>query len=359
MDNFEYRNYTTEEYMRHIASLNANYTQDVYDQSDYRQNYTDSYDYNAENSYNPYVHQQTNRKKINRNRTKRKKLFDNPILRKFAVTTMIAIVFGVFAGISFNFIVKDSINDLSEARKVIENNVPTTNVFTEDKGSENLKLTSGIGVSEIADEIMASMVSIDVKAVQTYYSFFGGGQEYEVEGTGTGIIVDSDKEELLIITNNHVISDAKEVNITFIDKLTYKAKIVLTDEEIDLALIAIDLDELSEDTLAQIKMASLGESKEIKVGEQVVAIGNALGYGQSVTTGIVSALNRINTTTIATLIQTDAAINPGNSGGALVNLRGEVIGINSSKFASTEVEGIGYAIPVSEAKQLIEEYKED
>ncbi len=227
-----------------------------------------------------------------------------------------------------------------------------------------------LDVSDIAESVMPSIVSITNKSVQeikNYFSMFGyGGQSrlMETESAGSGFIIGKNGEELLIVTNCHVVENADMLTVCFVDNQAYEASIKGTDSANDLAVIAIPLSSISLDTMAQIKVASIGDSEALKVGEQVVAIGNALGYGQSVTTGIVSAKNR----SIAgggddplaqgeeapTYIQTDAAINPGNSGGALVNMNGEVVGINSAKMSSTEVEGMGYAIPVSRVSHIIE-----
>ena len=225
---------------------------------------------------------------------------------------------------------------------------------------------------------MPSIVSItnkSVQEVQNYFSMFGyGGQAQEVESTsvGSGIIIGKNDTELLIVTNNHVVEGADTLSASFIDNSVYEATIKGTDSDNDLAVIAVPLSSISDDTMSQITVAAVGDSDSLKVGEQVVAIGNALGYGQSVTTGIVSATDRtlsssdssdsnalisstVTTKETPTYIQTDAAINPGNSGGALVNMKGEVIGINSAKLASTEVEGMGYAIPITRVSSIIEE----
>lgn len=180
--------------------------------------------------------------------------------------------------------------------------------------------------------------------------------QQEVESCGSGIIIGQNDNELLIATNNHVVADADTISVGFIDNQAYEASVKGTDADNDLAVIAVKLSDISDDTMKQIKVASIGDSDSLKVGEQVVAIGNALGYGQSVTTGIVSAVDRQVGGSEAEngFIQTDAAINPGNSGGALLNMKGEVIGINSAKLASTEVEGMGYAIPLSTASPIIE-----
>ncbi len=216
-----------------------------------------------------------------------------------------------------------------------------------------------LDVSDIAEGMMPAMVSItniSVSEVQSYFGMFGRGQmqAQKQQSSGTGIIIGENESELLIVTNNHVVEDATTLTVCFVDDEVCEAVIKGTDPDNDLAVIAVKLADIKEETAAAIKIAKIGNSDELKVGEQVVAIGNALGYGQSVTTGIVSALNRQIDTTDAIMIQTDAAINPGNSGGALLNMNGEVIGINSAKFSSADVEGMGYAISITTATPIIE-----
>lgn len=241
------------------------------------------------------------------------------------------------------------------------------------KDDSESKTKGSLDVSDIAAEGMKSVVSITTKSVQDVQNYlgyygFGGSQGYttqqEVEGSGSGIIVGKNDDNLLIATNYHVVSGADTVSVTCIDGETYAATVNGYDEDKDLAVVSVPLSDISDDTMDQIAVATIGSSDDLKVGEQVVAIGNALGYGQSVTTGIVSAKNRkMNDEGIeqdedsdaTNLIQTDAAINPGNSGGALLNTAGEVIGINSVKYSDTSVEGIGYAIPMDTAKPIIEE----
>ena len=233
-------------------------------------------------------------------------------------------------------------------------------------------IRGSLDVSDIAESVMPSIVSITnktVQEVQNYFRMFGHSysapsQSIETESCGSGIVIGKNDTELLIVTNNHVVEGATTLSASFIDSQTYEAVTKGTDPDNDLAVIAIPLESISEDTMSQIKIAAIGNSDALKVGQQVVAIGNALGYGQSVTTGIVSATDRtIGTSSsgasdeaeeVPSYIQTDAAINPGNSGGALVNMNGEVIGINSAKLASTEVEGMGYAIPVTRVSDIIE-----
>ncbi|MBU5482109.1 S1C family serine protease [Blautia sp. MSJ-19] len=245
---------------------------------------------------------------------------------------------------------------------------------SEDSTDESDSKTKGsLDVSDIAAEGMKSVVSITTKSVQDVQNYlgyygFGGSQGYttqqEVEGSGSGIIVGKNDDNLLIATNYHVVSGADTVSVTCIDGETYAATVNGYDEDKDLAVVSVPLSDISDDTMDQIEVATIGSSDDLKVGEQVVAIGNALGYGQSVTTGIVSAKNRkMNDQGIeqdedsdaTNLIQTDAAINPGNSGGALLNMDGEVVGINSAKLASTEVEGMGYAIAISDVTDTLEQ----
>lgn len=219
-------------------------------------------------------------------------------------------------------------------------------------------------VSQVVEEAMPAVVAVASTAVyQTpdfgFGWFFGGGsQSYEVPSSGSGIIIGENNTELLIVTNNHVVQDTVSLKITFVDDTAVDAAVKGTDPDTDLAVISVPLDQIPQETKEKIAVARLGDSDGLKVGQGVIAIGNALGYGQSVTVGYVSALNReIKTSDGNTrvLLQTDAAINPGNSGGALLNMKGEVIGINAAKYSSTEVEGIGYAIPVSSVQDILDE----
>ena len=243
----------------------------------------------------------------------------------------------------------------------------------ESKDDSESKTKGSLDVSDIAAEGMKSVVAITTKSVQDVQNYlgaygFGGSQGFttqqEVEGSGSGIIVGKNDDNLLIATNYHVVSGADTVSVTCIDGETYEATVNGYDEDKDLAVVSVALSDISDDTMDQIAVATIGSSDDLKVGEQVVAIGNALGYGQSVTTGIVSAKNRkLNDEGVeededsdaTNLIQTDAAINPGNSGGALLNMDGEEVGINSAKLASTEVEGMGYAISISDVTDTLEQ----
>ena len=246
-----------------------------------------------------------------------------------------------------------------------------------DTGKDTGSIAKGsLDVSEIVSEALPSIVSITTKSVQEVQNYFGmygmygyapQQQEQEVEGSGSGIIVGKNDDELLIATNYHVVEGADTLSVAFTDGNAVEASVKGFDEERDLAVVSVSLDDVKDDTMDAISIAKIGSSDDLKVGEQVIAIGNALGYGQSVTTGIVSAKNRRmdsdnNTVTDGSddssdgvnLIQTDAAINPGNSGGALLNMEGEVVGINSAKLASTEVEGMGYAIAISDVTDILQ-----
>ncbi len=297
--------------------------------------------------------------------------------RTLAKTICIALVFGVVAGAAFqgtNYIGRQLFGD--DVMTAGENTTVTPEIGTvtpQPQAGEGT--SSGMSVASIVEECMPSLVAItnvSVREVQNYWGFgwYGLPQEQEEVSTGTGIIIGQNDTELLIVTNNHVISGATELTVLFsVDEgneedSAVQAQIKGTDATTDVGVIAVPLDQIPDTTMSQIKAASIGDSSTLKVGDQVVAIGNALGYGQSVTTGIVSALNREVTlqnddgTTINNrLIQTDAAINPGNSGGALLNMQGEVIGINEAKLSSSYVEGMGYAIPISDVESIIGDLK--
>lgn len=300
------------------------------------------------------------------------------LAKKIGAITLSAVLFGSVAAGSFQ-----AVNYFSPFSKTTgssgstaSNNSSNTSLLktTAVSGSSN---TGSLDVSDITTSAMPSIVAItnkSVQEVQDYFSQFGFGgqgqpQTQETESQGSGIIIGKNDSELLMVTNNHVVEGADTLSVCFIDNQVYEAAIKGTDPENDLAVIAVPLDSISDDTMSKIAVASIGDSDSLKVGEQVVAIGNALGYGQSVTTGIVSAVNRTlssnssdtqdsnssDDSSSATYIQTDAAINPGNSGGALLNMNGEVIGINSAKLASTEVEGMGYAIAISDVTDTLEQ----
>ncbi len=282
--------------------------------------------------------------------------------KRAAAVVGAALVFGVVAGstmVGINW-AAGSYNQRNQVEISQAETLPSSDgsaAASSDSTSGQVSGTAAnMDVSAIVDKAMPSVVAITSKVIYESQTFFGPMQREGV-GSGSGIIVGKNDDELLIVTNNHVVQGAEELKVTFIDQTPVDAAIKGTDADSDLAVIAVALKDIPSDTLSQIAIASLGNSDNIKVGQGVVAIGNALGYGQSVTVGYISALDRTVQTEDGVsrdLLQTDAAINPGNSGGALLNMQGEVIGINSAKYSSTEVEGMGYAIPISKAQNIID-----
>ncbi len=329
--------------------------------------------------------------------------------RKVGTAFVVAVVFGLVAGIVFRGVnlidipgldnnTQNATVDSVEVSSADEEEADTSG---EETVTETAQTSGAMSVADIAANVMPSVVAITTVSVEEFYDFFGGTQQYEGIGSGSGIIIGQNDDELLIATNNHVVADSTDLNVSFYgDELkgtvldsysdaesaseladeyaenAVSAQIKGTDEENDLAVVAVKKADIPEETLAEIKVATMAQPDDVVVGEQVVAIGNALGYGQSVTSGYVSALDRIiesdsdydydydygysygsedstSGTLTSGLIQTDAAINPGNSGGALLNMRGEVIGINSAKFADATVEGMGFAIPISTAEPIL------
>lgn len=307
-----------------------------------------------------------NKKATDKKVDNKKKKGTGYVLKKGVAIAASAAIFGGIAGGVFNIVtdgklsaaVKDQNAAVSE--EVTEATTEQNFVLGQENGTTEAVVTTSVDnkgnmdVSDIAESVMPSVVSITIKGIaEANQGFFGRSYQYETEGSGSGIIIGKNEKELLIITNNHVVEGATTVSVAFVDDEVYSAKVKGTNVDSDLAVIVVSLDELSENTLSSIQIAKIGDSDKLKVGEQVVAIGNALGYGQSVTTGIVSAKDRTNDTNNTPLIQTDAAINPGNSGGALLNMNGELVGINSSKYASYDVEGMGYAISISAVEDII------
>ncbi|MZT65630.1 MULTISPECIES: S1C family serine protease [Blautia] len=311
---------------------------------------------------------------------------------KLGTTIGLAVVFGLVAGIVFqgvNLTTERFLETDTEQKNQVETAQLTKETTADSKDTQNSVVSSEVtgSVASVAKTAMPTVVAITSVSIQEIPYYFGFGfssrstQQYSSEGSGSGIIVGENDDELLIATNNHVVSGATTLNVCFMGsdvvsaeqetaetaaddsadinvEDAVSAKIKGTDESNDLAVIAVAKADIPQDTLSEIKIAQLDTSDDLEVGEQVVAIGNALGYGQSVTSGWISALNRTISTDDMTgsgLIQTDAAINPGNSGGALLNMKGEVIGINSAKFASNAVEGMGYAIPISKAQPILED----
>ncbi len=297
-------------------------------------------------------------------------------MKKVLAIIAAAVLFGGIAGatvvgVTYVSGVGDKIAQASESIQDTKEQESTAAADSSKAADNNKQSTthssSVLDVSDIVEEAMPQVVSITNTMVikqQGYSSIFdyiyGGGytQEYESDAAGSGVILKKTDDELLIVTNNHVVADSKELQVTFIDGTTVDAAIKGTDSTIDIAVIAVPLADIPEDTLKEIKVATLHDQEDLKAGQGVIAIGNALGYGQTVTVGYISALNReiqAENTTYSDLIQVDAAINPGNSGGALLNMDGELIGINVAKLSNTSVEGMGYSIPIYKVNQVIED----
>lgn len=285
--------------------------------------------------------------------------------KKWATVVAMALVFGLIAGGTM-FGVNAAGNYLA-GNDSASNQVGQTQTTSSDSNSSSSDGSGQGTVAEVAKNAMPSVVTISTMSVEEMRNFFGGTQQYEVQGAGTGVIVGENDTELLIATNNHVIEGAASLSVGFIDEESVEAEVKGTDVNNDLAVVSVKLSDIPVDTMNQIKIATVGDSDQLQLGDQVVAIGNALGYGQSVTSGYVSALNRDLTltdqsgTTINStgLIQTDAAINEGNSGGALLNMKGELIGINEAKSSSTStgatVDNIGFAIPIDKAEESLQQ----
>ena len=273
----------------------------------------------------------------------------------FLKITTYAAVFGLIGGMSFEgttYISNKYINKSAvESSKTTSKSIEKTSTLS----STSTNTSSSDGVSGVSESVLPSIVAIDVKTTQTSTDVFGRTYEQDASGSGSGIIVAQDSKNIYIATNNHVVADASSVSVTFNDKSVYSTTVKGTDSDSDLAVVEVPLSKLSADTLSNIKVATLGDSDKVKVGAQAIAIGNALGYGTSVTVGYISAKDRevSGEDNTMKLLQTDAAINPGNSGGALVDSSGAVIGINSSKYADTSVEGMGFAIPINTAIPII------
>ena len=271
-------------------------------------------------------------------------------MKKVALVVGAAVLFGAVGGVTMQ-------RTSYLTGKLLGKNTKSTVGTT--KTVSNAKLTTSTStvtsdVSDIVENTLPSIVSITNMSVQEVQNFFGGISQQESESAGSGIIISQNDSELLVVTNNHVVEGSDTLTVTFNDGNSVEAQIKGTDSARDLAVVAVPLDKISDDTMNAIKVATLGDSDSLKVGEPAIAIGNALGYGQSVTTGIVSATGRTIDGFDGEYIQTDAAINPGNSGGALLNANGEVIGINSAKINSSAVEGMGFAIPISDASDVIQ-----
>ncbi|MBO4951416.1 MAG: trypsin-like peptidase domain-containing protein [Lachnospiraceae bacterium] len=368
--NTYYSDMRTQEYMQAMAERAQQMSQgtDHYYNNNYQQPNQNAYSYGQTGYYqNDYRNADAEQskakvKKAKKQRVKKSKAPKTPhnkrtFWKKGVAVVASAAVFGGVAGGAFYGIAGNQIKKLDALMNTTTEAASTTSAPT----TESLSLTStasvgnGMDVSTIAENVMPSVVAINISAIVEQQGMFGYTQQYEAEGSGSGIIIGENDSELLMVTNNHVVSDATTVNVTFADGESYEAQVKSTDSDTDLAIVVVKLSDIKESTMNQIKIATIGDSDSLKVGEQVVAIGNALGYGQSVTTGIVSAKDRTNSTNTTPLIQTDAAINPGNSGGALLNMKGEVIGINSSKYSDTTVEGMGYAIPITAVQDRLDD----
>ena len=368
--NTYYSDMRTQEYMQAMAERAQQMSQGTehYYNNNYQQPNQNAYSYGQTGYYqNDYRNADAEQskakvKKAKKQRVKKAKAPKTPhnkrtFWKKGVAVVASAAVFGGVAGGAFYGIAGNQIKKLDALTNTTTEAASTTSAPT----TESLSLTStasignGMDVSTIAQNVMPSVVAINISAIVEQQGMFGYTQQYEAEGSGSGIIIGENDSELLMVTNNHVVSDATTVNVTFADGESYEAQVKSTDSDTDLAIVVVKLSDIKESTMNQIKIATIGDSDSLKVGEQVVAIGNALGYGQSVTTGIVSAKDRTNSTNTTPLIQTDAAINPGNSGGALLNMKGEVIGINSSKYSDTTVEGMGYAIPITAVQDRLDD----
>ncbi|MBQ2089580.1 MAG: trypsin-like peptidase domain-containing protein [Lachnospiraceae bacterium] len=328
---------------------------------------------NNNNNYNYYYDPNENKSKEEKKALKRAKRAQKQAQRrerrqgesfgfKLVKVACVALVFGLVSGSVFGVTQRYLFNDSSDgsSTKAVEatavsksNQLDSTSVST---------ATTVSDVSDIVDNVMPSIVAVTNVSYTEYRNLFGRTSTYENEAAGSGIIISQDDDYIYIATNNHVVEGAETLTITFCDDAAVPATVKGTDSSVDLAVVAVKISDIDSDTMSKIKVASVGESDSLKVGESAVVIGNALGYGQSVTTGIISATERDvtlqnddGTTITNTLIQTDAAVNPGNSGGALLNINGQVVGIVSAKYSDTAVEGMGYAIPISTAQSIISE----
>lgn len=279
--------------------------------------------------------------------------------QKLVKVVAIALAFGLVAGAAFQgsyYLVGRFTGNGKEEAKVTQ-----TSTGGKISGTAVSTATTVTDVSDIVENVMPAVVAVTNVSYTEYHSFFGGTQTYESESAGSGFIISQDKDNLYIATNNHVVSGAESLTITFCDDEAVPGIVKGTDPSVDLAVVAVSWSDVDDKTKEVIKVATIGDSSGLTVGESAIVIGNALGYGQSVTTGVISAMERevqlqddSGKTIKNKLIQTDAAVNPGNSGGALLNMKGEVVGVVSAKYSDTQVEGMGYAIPISSAKSIIE-----
>ena len=317
-----------------------------YDSQSYDSQSYDSQTYGAPTYEQP---DEESKKQPRRHMRKEKERKPIHIGVKWATCICMALVFGLLASAAFqasnlviNKVVGNKTTVASSGQKVNSTKVSTNT--SSDVDSD---------LADMVENVMPSVVSITNLSVQQVQDFFGGVREYESQSSGSGIIIGQNDSELLIVTNNHVVEGSSTLTVTFVDEESVEAQVKGINSNIDLAVVAVQLDQIKDSTMKEIKTATLGDSDAIRVGEPAIAIGNALGYGQSVTNGIISAKDRTVDGFETTLIQTNAAINPGNSGGALLNAKGEVIGINTVKVNADAVEGMGYAIPISDVTDVI------
>lgn len=350
-----------------------------YERYSYSNNqYPNDYHTQSQETYkNVESNQDSTYRMVNANRVDRSYIPQEPVkkpkksggfLKKALAVIALGVFFGVSAGVSLYFV--NFITGMSDAKaetvvEEVEEVVPVAEEEETEVSDSGIDTTSTqtvttvvTDVTEVVDNVMPAVVSITNIYTETT-SFWGQSYSSEAQSSGSGIIVNENEEELLIVTNYHVVQDADSLKVQFINDTVADAQVKGADSNMDLAVIAVRLESLDADTKNAISLAKLGDSDSLKVGEPAIAIGNALGYGQSVTTGVISALDRQieiseDGSTTGNLIQTDAAINPGNSGGALLNVKGEVIGINSNKIGGSAIEGMGYAIPISSAEPIIE-----
>lgn len=366
-----YENNNTYDMESHIGDTASNQHIDTFENSyetheetvstdDYAHNtwkQQNSYGYvNNEDNNNEGRNEETGRKN---SRARRK----GSVFKRVVGISAAALLFGTVAGGTMFGVNNLATNLIQTEEETVAHSKKASEVSTVELKEASTAVTTAnsssptvADVSPIVESAMPSVVAIKGTTSVEAYSWFGEDQSYDAASSGSGIIIGKNDTELLIVTNNHVVEDTKDLSVVFIDNEEVKAAIKGRDSDNDIAIIAVKLADIKPETIEKIAVAQMGDSDELKVGQGVVAIGNALGYGQSVTVGYVSAIDREVTTkdsSIKNLLQTDAAINPGNSGGALLNMSGEVIGINTAKYASTEVEGMGYAIPISKVKDII------
>lgn len=320
------------------------------------------------NNYTPYPeYPETNIRREEPKKEEKKK--KGGFFKKILAAILLGCLFGGFAAGSFfavnKFIIKDNLfGPKNSEMESMQKNITDIENFVKNQGQAPIAAPMAqvaTDVTAVVDKVMPSMVSVTNQGEAIASDWFGRQYKYDTESAGSGIIIGDSETEYFIATNYHVIADSKVLTVVFVDETSAEAYVKGYDASLDIAVIGVSKEKLESATKLAIKVAELGDSDALRIGEPAIAIGNALGYGQSVTTGVVSAVNRemtIEDTTYSKLIQTNAAINPGNSGGALLNINGQVIGINSSKIASSTIEGMGFAIPISEVKDILKEFSD-